>query len=384
MFADRAVIFVDIHTDAAASMFVELARYLAGKGCQIHFCHPTPQNGEQLLKRLRNMGAKTHVIESLRGKNHFAIARRLNRIIRNLSDLDPVLVASESVPMRAIALAARQCNCLAIFYILTLRMDAGFSAIIRERYDSRLYKNCNGVLVGCSWATCEHYILRLGLSPTSVRYIPNSIDLSMYPPSNPPRTTIRQELALSESTRIIATIGRLHPVKEQLVLIKAMKILLERHRNLIALIIGSPNPPDDLEYEKSCRQIAEKLGISNQIYFLGQRNDVRDILIQTTVFVIPSWQEGMALALMEAMTCRCTVVSAAIHSACELIQHGYSGFLTPIKDEFALAENLEKALALSTDERVVMGQRARDAIAMRYDRAKVMQLFDPLFLYGKK
>jgi glycosyltransferase involved in cell wall biosynthesis len=175
----------------------------------------------------------------------------------------------------------------------------------------------------------------------------------------------------------------LNPVKEQSLFIKAVSILLKRNQDVAALIVGSSNPPDDTGYEQMCRDLAKKLGVANCVHFLGHRSDIAEILLESTAFVFPSWQEGMALALMEAMESRCIVVAAAIHSSCELIQDGWNGFLTPIGDEYALASTIDHCLALTPKERETIGERAHHVIAERYDRAEVMKLFDPIFLSPK-
>ncbi len=76
-------------------------------------------------------------------------------------------------------------------------------------------------------------------------------------------------------------------------------------------------------------QLARKLGISSQVEFLGMqpRQAVRDILLRSAVFVLPSYLEALPIAVIEARSAGLPVVARSQNGVAEIIEHGTHGFL---------------------------------------------------------
>jgi len=85
---------------------------------------------------------------------------------------------------------------------------------------------------------------------------------------------------------------------------------------------------------------AKELGIENSIKFLGNRNDVPEILQIIDVFVLPSLYEGMSNALMEAMATGLPIIATDIPENRELLSSKDSGILIPARDSSALADKI--------------------------------------------
>ncbi len=62
--------------------------------------------------------------------------------------------------------------------------------------------------------------------------------------------------------------------------------------------------------EAEVRQLAESLGLAEAVHFLGQRQDVPDLLNAMDIFVLPSYSEGVSLALLEAMAAGLPVIAS--------------------------------------------------------------------------
>jgi len=107
-------------------------------------------------------------------------------------------------------------------------------------------------------------------------------------------------------------------------------------------------------------QLAEKLGVSARVTFLGFRSDIPQLLACADVVVLPSLAEGLPLAVLEAMSAGTPLVATAIGGTDEAVTDGVTGLLVPPRDGNALAEAVERVLA--DPEKA---QRRADAAAAR-------------------
>lgn len=145
------------------------------------------------------------------------------------------------------------------------------------------------------------------------------------------RKAKRKELTLPADSLLIGTVGRLVPIKGQRYLIEAMAYLKDAIPNLILLFVGNGPLQQDLEMQ------AQDLKISDQVRFLGLREDVPEILSILDLFVLPSINEGMGRALLEAMALAIPVVATDVGGTSDLVIDGKTGLLVRPQDPRALA-----------------------------------------------
>ena len=88
------------------------------------------------------------------------------------------------------------------------------------------------------------------------------------------------------------------------------------------------------------------LGIAADVEFLGEQDQVVQLLSASDVFLLPSAQESFGLAALEAMACEVPVVASRVGGLPEVIEHGVTGFLHPLDDLDGMAAS---ALRLLTD-----------------------------------
>jgi glycosyltransferase involved in cell wall biosynthesis len=106
-------------------------------------------------------------------------------------------------------------------------------------------------------------------------------------------------------------------------------------------------------------------------YFNQPRQDkLKDIYGQCDIWLCSSHEEGFGLPILEAMACRCPVVSTAVGGAIDLIEEGRNGYIVPVGDPVALADRVAKILALSNTEWRAMSEAAyRTAKSYTWDNA---------------
>jgi glycosyltransferase involved in cell wall biosynthesis len=130
-----------------------------------------------------------------------------------------------------------------------------------------------------------------------------------------------------------------------------MAILKERHP-VHALIVGGGRRIDEI------KALAASLGLAGEVHFLGTRRDVPDLLNAMDIFVLPSYSEGVSLALLEAMAAGLPVIATAVGGLPEVVTDGENGLLIPPRDAEALATALARLLEAS-DFAKKLGQNAR-------------------------
>ncbi len=133
---------------------------------------------------------------------------------------------------------------------------------------------------------------------------------------------------------LISVIGRIRPTKGQLVVMKALIKPLKNNTDWGLLLIGKT---DDKKYSDEIISIARENGISSQIHFMPENDDIISYYRASNIVVIASVTEGFSLVCLEAMACGLITIateSVGIHS--EVIIHGENGFLFPINDHEAL------------------------------------------------
>ena len=105
----------------------------------------------------------------------------------------------------------------------------------------------------------------------------------------------------------------------------------------------------------------DSLSVSDRIQLIGYRNDVADLYQAADIFVFPSLQEGLPVAVMEAMASGLPCVASKIRGNTDLLENGKGGFLCDPQDASEFAEKLN-LLASDTELREAMGKSNATAV----------------------
>lgn len=141
---------------------------------------------------------------------------------------------------------------------------------------------------------------------------------------------IRNELGLRQDDFLVLSVGELNENKNQKTILRAIASL--KDPAIHYLLCGKGDQLEKLQ------RLAQTLGISSRVHFLGYRNDVVDICRQADVFVMPSHREGLPVASLEAMYCGLPVIASNIRGLTDVVEDGKSGYLCAPDDDRAFAE----------------------------------------------
>lgn len=197
---------------------------------------------------------------------------------------------------------------------------------------------------------------RMGFEPEKTLFFVHGVgvDLPRYAPDSPSERYVRAEVGLSEDDVVVTCAGELNANKNQSLLLLAWKELSSKVHNCHLLVVGSGQMSAHL------RNTVQKENIP-RVYFLGYRDDVPNILLESDVAVLPSKREGLPRFVMEAMAAGKPVVATNVRGSRDLVDHGRTGFLVELGDVRGLAAALER-LARDPGLRASMGAVGREKI----------------------
>lgn len=204
----------------------------------------------------------------------------------------------------------------------------------------------------------RRFLMNAGTPAEKIAVVPCGLDFREF----------AAHIAPTPAAGAIVSIGRLDPIKGFTYLIEACRLLAERGAPFSCEIIGEGPLRPQLE------QQIRASGLESQVRLLGalSQKQVRDILMRSEIFVLPSVrtedgnQDGIPVALMEAMALGLPVISTAVSGIPELVRDGDSGMLAPPKDAVALAEAIAHLLTdMELRQRLV--ERGRACVQERHD-----------------
>jgi len=191
----------------------------------------------------------------------------------------------------------------------------------------------------------------MGFDNKKLLRIYNGVDTREY--FNEPKETN------SPGTKQIIFIGGLRPVKNVDLLIKTISVVRKRRGDIRLTIVGSGPLENDL------KALTRKIGGEHYINFAGRQGNVIPFLRSADIFVLPSREEGMSIALLEAMASGLPCVASNVDGNREVIKHGENGLLfEPNK-----IEDLGQLITIILDHPEYgknLGKNARKTVEQRF------------------
>ena len=176
------------------------------------------------------------------------------------------------------------------------------------------------------------------------------------------RAQKRRELGVPEDAFVMLSVGDLNANKNHSTAIKAFA--KADIPNSYYLICGEGELRNELS------SLAEKLGVSQRIRLLGFRNDVREILKASDLFVFPSFREGLSVALLEAASAGVTCIASNIRGNVDLLEQ--SQLFSPA-DEEKIADIMRK----SVGEKQAPNQKVYE----KFDKTEVEKRMENIYGY---
>jgi len=231
----------------------------------------------------------------------------------------------------------------------------------KPRLSRRLFDTWGRKVIAISDAVKIHLEKDFGVDKKRIELVYNGVDTYRFSASYSGEEIVKaKKTLLLKDGAIIGTMGRLSSVKGQRFLIEAMKYVISKQKDAQCLIIGG-----GME-EKALKDLAKGLGIEESIKFTGSNHrDTPLYLACMDVFVLPSIEEGLGMALLEAMSVGKPCVGSNIGGISNIIKYGVNGLLVPVRDAAAIGDAVLKLL----DDKVLsekMGLKGRELVEERF------------------
>ena len=244
----------------------------------------------------------------------------------------------------------------------------------RKILDSFSGRLCNDKFIAVSDFVKNSIIRRLNFNPKKIDVIPNYIDFSALNSINENNLSfLRKKLDIKPQELVLITVSRLNPAKGINYLLEAFSNLYKEYASVKLIIVGDGHSREELE------RLSQNCGISNRVLFLREREDVKELLHMSDIFVFPTLSEGLPLSLLEAMAVGRTCIASDIGPIREIITDGERGILFRTKD----VKDLERAIRLAIDCREKskrMADNAKYFVKNKYDFKENVKLLESLYL----
>lgn len=309
-----------------------------------------------LIEQFEDAGVEVKCIEK-KGKYDFSLTRRLAEFFKQLK---PDIVHTHL--FLADFWAGRAARLAGVKRIVSTKHDILSEDLIRDYLGRKARLKCDKV-VAISKATREYLVETEKISCDRIEVIYNGIDINKF--------YCEKQAILEKEGLVIGTVGRLVGEKGQKHLIRACRFIKNHDWRLIVVGEGP--------LKKELNDLAISLGIADQVRFDGVLEDVRPVLEEMDIFVLPSISEGLSLVILEAAAAGKVVVATKVGGVPEIIKDKENGLLFKPKNIEQLVGHLNW-IDEHREEARKMAINLQRRVAQEFDINKTIKEYEKLYL----
>ncbi|MFH1010726.1 MAG: glycosyltransferase family 4 protein [bacterium] len=239
----------------------------------------------------------------------------------------------------------------------------------RNFVNRRLHQTgADGIIVTCE-ASRQRYLRRFRLEPEKVQVIYPGFDgkaFANYTPSG----KFRQRYGIPNHAKLVGVVARLSPEKGHRVLLEAFSRVHQDFPEARLLIVGADARE---QTAKDLAEFARVLHSHQQVIFTGEVADVREVMAELDLAVIPSVRsEAICRVALEYMTWKIPIIATNVNILPEVVRDGVNGWVVPVGDAAALSRALGEALQ-NESERKKRGAQGRELVLSEFSRARMIE-----------
>lgn len=216
-----------------------------------------------------------------------------------------------------------------------------------------------------------NYLAEAGVPREGITTVSTGVDFACYERSSA-AGNLREELGLPAGALLIGTVAILRIKKGHNEILDAAPLVLQRFPDAHFVFAGDGPQTENLK-----RRIAAE-GLGNRVHMLGLRRDVTNILSSLDVFVLPTHQEALGTAFIEAGAMGLPAVATNVDGVPEVVQDGTTGLLVAPNDGRAVGEAICSLLA-DPIYRQGMGANAAEFVRRKFSREVMAQGMEKLY-----
>lgn len=248
--------------------------------------------------------------------------------------------------------------------VVRVRNNLGYALTRRDRVAGRVIRPLVDRFVTNTPAGRDVIVAGDGYAADRVVVLENGVDTHRFNRFMLPDTTKKRVR--------VGCVANLRPVKNVDGLMRAAKLLLDRHPGVVVEVAGDGDQRAELE------RLHAELGLGSRFVFRGSVADSAAFLRTVEVAVLPSHTEGMSNALLEYMAAGRAVVATAVGANPTLIDDGKNGLIVPPADPTALADAIGRYLSRPLMA-AAFGSAARRKVEAEYSREAMTRRFEDFY-----
>ncbi len=211
------------------------------------------------------------------------------------------------------------------------------------------------------------------LPPEKIRWLGNGIDIDKFSLTRFPKETrskVRHDLNIPEDAFVVGIVARMVAEKGTRELFQAFAEFRKQTPNAYLLHIGFI---DRSRGDEITPELAKTMGIGDSCRFVGQREDIPQLMTAMDIYCLPSYREGYPRSVMEANAMSLPAIVTNIRGCREAVKKGVNGLLIPVRDASALCEAM-RTLHNDVELRMKLAEGARSRAQEEFDERRVKQI----------
>ncbi len=236
-----------------------------------------------------------------------------------------------------------------------------------------MIKNSNALI-----SISEHIQRQFPSDLKSNYLIYGGIDIEKWNNVERIKAEVMENLDLNSSSIIIACIGQLTRWKNQADFIHVANVISAKYHNIHFLIVGDDLSGREKRYKNELLKLVENLNLEDKIHFLGQREDLKEVMNSIDILVHPAIDEPFGRVLIEAMALEKPIVAYNCGGPAEIIIDGETGFLV---EPYNFQKMAEKTIKLIEDEKICikMGKAGRQRVVDKFNINRYVKEMEAIF-----
>lgn len=363
---NRKICFVitGLSFGGAENQLLNISKVLKKREWGVHVVSMCPP-----LAYLEEFAAFDIPVYTLNMRRSFPDLRAIFRFAKLIRQIQPCLVHSHMVHANIFARIAR------IFCSYNGLVCTAHSINEGKKWRQIAYRFTDPL---CDLMTnvCQAGVMRSisvgSVSQSKIRQIPNGIVASEFSLDSHIRKKTRSDMGLNGNFVFLA-VGRFEEPKDYPNMLRAFSLLIKVVPNVVLLLVGDGILRNNMEL------LADDLGVSQSVRFLGIRRDIPSLMNAADGYVMSSAWEGLPIVLLEAAATGLPIVATDVGGNCEIVKDGYNGYLVPSRNEKELAAAMEKLIKLDVVTRRSMGDASHEIIRTNYDIECVVDTWESIY-----
>ena len=227
-----------------------------------------------------------------------------------------------------------------------------------------------GYVTAISKATRDALVDYENFPYNKIKVVYNGIDDLNYLSSGDPE--LKKTLGIKDGASILGTVARLDSIKNQRMMINALKLVHDNYPDTYLIIVG------DGPERKNLQELVSGLHVSSKVIFTGFSEEAHIYYKIMDMFLLTSFSEGTAMTLLEAMASGLPCIATNVGGNPEIVKDSETGILVPVNDEKLLADTI-CALISNRSLSKKLGEAGRKRYEEKFTVEKMVAAYQQMY-----